>query len=177
MNIIIKILIALLVIIAIPLILALFIKKEYHVEREIIVHQPQQTVFDYIRFLKNQEHYSKWVMMDPNMKKTYTGTDGAVGFIYAWDGNKAAGKGAQEIIKINEGEGIDVEVRFIKPFAGTAFTPITTYAVSADQTRVKWEMKGKSPYPLNLTNLFVDKMLGTDLESSLLTLKGILEKQ
>lgn len=176
MNIIFKILIVLLIIVAIPLILALFIKKEYHVAREITIHQPRQIVFDYIRFLKNQEHYSKWVMMDPNMKKTLTGTDGTVGFTYAWDGNKAAGKGAQEIIKINQGEGIDVQVRFIKPFEGIAYTPITTYFVAPDQTRVKWEMKGTSAYPLNFTNLFVDKMLGNDLEASLITLKGILEK-
>jgi hypothetical protein len=176
MNIFIKLLIGLAVIIVIPLILALFIKKEYHVEREITINRDRQSVFDYIRFLKNQEYYSKWVMMDPNMKKTLTGTDGTVGFTYAWDGNKAAGKGAQEIIKVKEGEGIDVEVRFIKPFEGIAYTPITTYFVSADQTRVKWEMKGTNNYPLNFTNLFVDKMLGTDLEKSLSTLKGILEK-
>lgn len=177
MNIIVKILIVLVVIIAIPLILALFIKKEYHVEREITINKDRQSVFDYIRFLKNQEYYSKWVMMDPHMKKTLTGTDGTVGFTYAWDGNKAAGKGAQQIIKINEGEGIDVEVRFVRPFESTAYTPITTYFVSADQTRVRWEMKGSSPYPLNFTNLFVDKMLGNDLEASLITLKNILEKQ
>ncbi|CAM4246440.1 Polyketide cyclase / dehydrase and lipid transport [Pedobacter westerhofensis] len=177
MNIIVKILIVLLVIIAIPLILALFIKKEYHVERQITINRPRKAVFDYIRFLNNQEHYSKWVMMDPNMKKTLTGTDGTVGFTYAWDGNKAAGKGEQEIININEGEGIDVQVRFIRPFEGIAYTPITTYFISPSQTPLKWEMKGTSPYPLNFTNLFVDNMLGKDLESSLSTLKGILEKQ
>ncbi|MCX2479466.1 SRPBCC family protein [Pedobacter sp. MC2016-15] len=176
MNIFIKILIVLAVIVAIPFIMALFIKKEYHVVREITINKDRQTVFDYIRFLKNQEYYSKWVMMDPHMKKTLTGTDGTVGFRYAWDGNKQAGKGEQEIIKINEGEGIDVEVRFIKPFEGIAYTPITTYFVTAGQTRVKWEMKGNSKYPLNFTNLFVDKMLGTDLEKSLIILKGILEK-
>ena len=35
-------------------------------------------------------------MADPNMKKSYSDIDGTVGFIYAWDGNKEAGKGEQE---------------------------------------------------------------------------------
>jgi hypothetical protein len=47
---------------------------------------------------------------------------------------------------------------------GIAYKPITTYFVSANQIPVKWEIKGTSPYPLNFTNLFVDKMLGNDLE-------------
>lgn len=39
-------------------------------------------------------------MTDPNMRKNFKGTDGTVGFCYAWDGNKKAGKGEQEIIAL-----------------------------------------------------------------------------
>jgi len=52
---------------------ALFVKKEYTVEREITINKPKVEVFAYIKQLKNQEHYNKWVMIDPNMKKTYRG--------------------------------------------------------------------------------------------------------
>ena len=37
-------------------------------------------------------------------------------------------------------------------------------------------MVGKNPYPMNFMNLFLDKLLGKDIETSLLTLKTILEK-
>ncbi len=114
--------------------------------------------------------------MDPNMKKDFRGTDGTVGFVYAWDGNKNAGKGEQEIKNITEGERVDVEVRFEKPFEGIATAPIITEAVSENQTKVKWGMKGKSKYPMNFMNLFMNNMLGKDLETSLTTLKSILEK-
>ncbi len=120
MKIIRKILIAILIIIAIPLIMALFIRKDYRIEREIIINKPKPIVFDYLKYLKNQDYYSTWVMMDPQMKKTFTGTDGTVGFIYAGDANKKAGKGAQVITNIVEGEKINVEVRFIKPMEGVA---------------------------------------------------------
>jgi len=176
MNILIKILIVIGALVALLLIAALFIKKEYNIVREITINKPKTEVFSYVKHLKNQDNYSKWVRMDPNMKKDFRGTDGTVGFIYAWDGNKKAGKGEQEIKKIAEGEGVDVEVRFEKPFEGIATSPIVTEAVSADQTKVKWAMNGKSKYPLNFMNLFMDNMLGKDLETSLTTLKSILEK-
>jgi len=65
MKTLIVILVTIATLIAIVLIVALFIKKDYTVEREIIVDKPKQEVFDYMRHLKNQDHYSKWVMIDP----------------------------------------------------------------------------------------------------------------
>ena len=177
MNILIKILIVIGALVALLLIAALFIKKEYNILREITINKPKTEVFGYVKHLKNQDNYSKWVRMDPNMKKDFRGTDGTVGFIYAWDGNKKAGKGEQEIKKIAEGERVDVEVRFEKPFEGIATAPIITEAISANETKVKWAMNGKSKYPLNFMNLFMDDMLGKDLETSLTTLKAFLRNK
>lgn len=170
------ILIVVAIIIAIPLVIALFVKNEYAVEREITINKPKQEVFDYVKHLKNQDNYSTWVRMDPNMKKDFKGTDGTVGFVYAWNGNKDAGKGEQEIKNITEGERVDVEVRFEEPFEGIASAPVTTEAVSENQTKVTWGMKGRSNYPMNFMNLFMDDMLGKDLDTSLKALKAILEK-
>ena len=85
MKIVKKVLIVVVVIVAIPLIIALFVKKEYSIEREITINKPQQEVFSYVKYLKNQDNYSKWVMTDPAMKKDFRGTDGTEGFVYAWD--------------------------------------------------------------------------------------------
>jgi len=176
MNILKIILIGIVAIIAFVLIAAVFVKKDYTIEREILINRPSAAVFDYIKYVRNQDHYNKWTMMDPDMKKEFKGTDGEVGFVYAWDGNDKAGKGQQEITKINEGEELDLEIRFIKPFEGIAQTQLITNQVSDNQTTVKWSMSGHSKYPMNITNLFTEKMLGGDLEASLLNLKSILEK-
>ncbi len=174
---IVKILIVIVVIIAIPLIIALFVKKDYAVEREIVINKPPTEVFNYVKFIKNQDYYSKWVMQDPAMKKDFTGTDATVGFIYAWDSKeKGAGKGAQEITKINEGKEINMEVRFERPLEGVAHTHMITDSVTANQTKIKWGMKGTSKWPMNFINLFMDGMLGQDLDVSLNNLKVILEK-
>jgi uncharacterized protein YndB with AHSA1/START domain len=177
MNIFVIILIVIVSLIALLLLTALFVKNSYSIARDITINKPKQEVFDYIRHLKNQDNYSKWVMMDPNMKKTFKGTDGTVGFIYAWDGNKQAGKGEQEIKKIVEGERLDIEIRFVKPFEAIASTPFTLDKISDNQTKVTWGMSSSMKYPMNIMLLFMnmDKLLGKDLEISLSNLKNILE--
>lgn len=175
-----KILITILIIIAIPLIVALFTKKEYAVEREVIINKPKQEVFDYIKFLKNQDNYSVWATMDPNMKKEYRGTDGAVGFIASWDSQmKEVGKGEQEIMKISDAERLDFELRFKVPFEATDNAYMTTETIAENQTKVKWGFEGKMNYPMNFMLLFMDmeKMLGNDLETGLSNLKKVLEKE
>jgi uncharacterized protein YndB with AHSA1/START domain len=172
------ILIAVGVLIAIPLIVALFVKKDYEVEREITIDKPKEEVFDYVKFLKNQDNYSKWATMDPDMKKTYSGTDGTVGFVSAWDSdNKDVGKGEQEIKKITEGERIDFELRFFEPFESTEPAYMTTESVSGNQTKVKWGFNGHMDYPMNIMMLFMDfeKIIGDDLDTGLKNLKSVLE--
>jgi uncharacterized protein YndB with AHSA1/START domain len=166
-------------IIALALVTAALVKKEYAVEREIVINKPKADVFAYILALKNQDNFSVWAMRDPNMKKEFKGTDGTVGFVSAWDSqNEHVGKGEQEIKKITPGERIDYELRFIKPFEATDYAYMSTEAVTENQTKVKWGFNGKMPYPMNLMLLFMDmdKMLGKDLEAGLNNLKGILEK-
>lgn len=177
MSIVFTILIIIASVIVLLLVIGLFSKKSYAVYRQIQIARPGGEVFDFIRHLKNQDRFSKWVMTDPNMKKTYRGVDGTVGFIYAWNGNKQAGEGEQEIKAIKEGERLDVEVRFIRPFEGIASAPFEIAALSPSESRVSWGMKSSMKYPMNIILLFtnMDNLLGKDLEISLNNLKNILE--
>jgi uncharacterized protein YndB with AHSA1/START domain len=179
MNTIIVILAVIAGIIVLFLLLAAFAPKGYSIYRDIIIDRPVAEVFSYIRFLKNQEAFSKWVQTDPNKKTDLRGTDGTVGCVYAWEGNKQAGKGEQEITEIEENERINIEVRFIRPFEAIANTPFVVKAMSSDQTNVKWGMTSSMKYPMNAMLLFMsmEKMLGKDLEISLASLKKILENK
>lgn len=175
-----NLLIGLAVIIAIPLVAALFVEKDYNVQRQIMINKPNQEVFDYVKLLKNQDYYSKWASMDPNMVKTYSGTDGTVGFVSHWESdNEEVGWGEQEIIKITEGERIDFELRFLKPFEATEPAFITTTVMNDNETKVVWGFSGHMDYPMNLMMLFIDfeTMIGDDLENGLKNLKEILESQ
>ena len=170
-----KILLVIAIIIAIPLLAAVFITRDYSVHRSVTINRPAAEVFQYVKLQKNQDHYNKWVMTDPVMKKEYKGNDGDVGFVYAWDSEKM-GKGEQEIKSVTEGKEIITELRFKEPMENTGIATITTDPVSENQTLLHWNMKGKTSYPFNIMNLFMDGMLGSDMESSLALLKSNLEK-
>jgi hypothetical protein len=163
------------VIILVPMMMAIFISKDYTVEREIVIDKPKAEVFDFVKYLKNQDQYNKWIRMDAELKKDFSGVDGSVGSIYHWDGDKA-GKGEQKITDIVDGERLATELHFIKPWEGIAQAQIRTEEVTPDRTKVSWSMTGESFYPMNFMNLFTDGLLGGDLEESLLTLKNVLEK-
>ena len=49
-----KILILIVAVIALALITALFVKKEYAVEREVVINKPKAEVFEYVNKNKNQ---------------------------------------------------------------------------------------------------------------------------
>lgn len=174
-----RLLVAVVLLIVLALIVALFIPKDMVAEREIIISKPKQEVFNYIKFLKNQDNYSKWATMDPAMKKDFRGTDGTVGAVSAWDSEKSdVGKGEQEIKKIDEGNRVDFELRFIKPFESTAGAYMTTTAVDSSHTTVKWGFSGKMDWPFNIFRLFNDpeKAIGDDFSTGLEKLKTIIEK-
>jgi len=175
-----KISIALFILLASPFVIALFLKSEYHVEKSIVINQPKEDVFAYLVLLKNQDNFSIWAQMDPNMVKSYRGTDGQVGFVSRWESeNPDVGVGEQEIMKIDPGKRIDFQLRFYKPFEATEPAYMTTTATDAKSTTVSWGFSGHMDYPTNITFLFMDfeKIIGDDLQTGLNNLKVILEKE
>ena len=170
---------ALAAIIVLVLLTGLFVKREMHAEREIVINKPNEEVFNYVKYLKNQNDYSKWGTMDPAMKKEFRGTDATVGFVSAWESDKDdVGKGEQEIKGIKQGERIDYELRFIKPWESTATAYMITEPVSGNQSKVKWGFDGEMAYPFNVMLLFMDMedMIGDDFAAGLERLKNQLEK-
>jgi uncharacterized membrane protein len=180
MNILLLIIAGLVGLIALVFLIALFTRRAYAVEREITINKPKQEVFDFIRYLRNQDNFSKWATMDPNMRKAYRGTDGTVGFVSAWDSEvRNVGKGEQTIKSITEGESIDFDLHFIRPFDSKANAHMYTEFIAADQTRVKWSFDSRMKYPMNimLFMMNMEKMIGNDLDTGLRNLKNALENQ
>lgn len=169
----------LLAFLALALITALFVKKELHAEREIVINKPRADVYNYVRYLKNQNDYSKWGSMDPAMKKSFRGTDGNVGFVSAWSSEKSdVGEGEQEITALKDGERIDYAIHFIRPMESRATSYMILEPQGEAQTKVRWGFDSRMAYPFNLMRLFMDmdKMIGDDFAMGLRNLKAKLEK-
>lgn len=174
------ILLVLFAIIVIALVTAFFLKSDYAVERKIVIKKPISEVFDYVKYLKNQNKYSKWATADSSIETFFKGTDGTTGFISGWKSKiKDVGEGEQEITKIENNKRIDYELRFIKPMQSTEHAFMTTTALNDSTTKVVWGFYGKMDYPSNLMLLFMnfDDMIGGDFETGLKNLKVILENE
>jgi hypothetical protein len=117
------------------------------------------------------------VMKDPDIKLQYTGTDGTVGFKSAWQSDdKNVGIGEQEIIRLHEGKSMDVEIRFKKPFEAINYAHTKLETTGDTQTKLVQTFSGSSKFPMNLMNLFMDKLVGKAMQQNLANLKNNIEK-
>lgn len=163
-------------IIALLVIVALIAPKTYHLWRDINIDRPKNEVFDYLKYIKNQDNWSPWKSKDPNMTQSFEGTDGTVGFVSKWEGNKDVGMGEQEIKAISHNDRIDTELRFLKPWKSESDAYIKVEDAKGG-TKVTWGFSGVNKVPFNIMMLFfnMDKTVGKDFEEGLSKLKAILE--
>ncbi|MFL5764485.1 MAG: SRPBCC family protein [Bacteroidia bacterium] len=158
------------------LILVIAAPTDFRLDRQIVINKPKNEVFPYLKSLKNQDHWSIFNLRDPNMKRNFTGTDGNIGFIAAWDSeDKNVGKGEQEIIKITEGSRVDMALRFEKPMKSTS----DAWLIAEDngnKTTVHWGFGGKSKRPMNVMSMMMKGMMTKIFDQSLANLKKELEK-
>lgn len=147
------------------------------IEKSVKVKNSPGVVYEYLKFTRNQDNFSVWNMADPNMKKSYEGIDGTVGFIYRWDSAvKNVGAGEQEITAMENGKSIDYAIRFSRPMKNTGKTKFQITGSADGYTSVDWIFDSPSKFPMSLFSPIFKRMLGKDLEKGLQNLRVILEK-
>ncbi|WP_428743354.1 SRPBCC family protein [Tenacibaculum sp.] len=172
------ILIGFLVVIVIITALSLWAPRRYELTRSIIIDRPYTGVFNYLKYLKNEDHWSPWKKKDVNIKQEFIGEDGSVGFIAKWQGNSEVGLGEQEITKIVENKIIETELRFYRPWKSISNAVTKVEDLGKMQTKVTWSFSGENKFPTNILMLFynLDQTIGKDFEEGLANLKRLLEK-
>jgi len=166
-------------IIVLIVVLALIAPKKYHVNRSIVIQKPLPEVYNYLKFIKNQDHWSPWKKKEPNMKQTTVGIDGEIGFINKWEGNSDVGSGEQELTRLLENQIVESQLRFFKPWKSQSDAYIKVNKVDENSTEVVWGFSGVNQMPSNIFFLFfnMDKTVGKDFEEGLESLKTILENR
>jgi len=161
--------------IALILLFALLVKKEYTLFSETTINKSSTVVLDYVTHLGNQKYYNKWMMADPKMEVTTRGVDGTVGFVSKWD-SKTAGAGEQEITSIVPGKSYDVELRFERPFKGLSYSNTTLHAITPEQTKVITTFNTKTDFPMSAMIPLLKKILKKDMDENSANLKRVLEE-
>jgi hypothetical protein len=168
--------IILLVVILFVLIAGIFVSKTVHLEKEIAINAPRDTVWNYVGSLQGQLKWSPWPERDPNIQASFDGQEGTVGSVYRWKGNKDVGSGNQTITRIEKPGRVETHLNFIEPFSGQADAFVSLTEAGAG-TKVAWGFDSRYPYPMNVMLLFInmDELIGKDYNAGLEKLKRLSE--
>lgn len=161
------------------LLVALFAPKEATVTRTVTIDAPPALVFDNVNSLQDMEHWSPWNEVDPDATGKHSGEEGAVGSEYYWSGNEELGEGTQTITAIEDGQSISTHLEFVRPWPGEADAKVEVDSNEDGSTDVTWHFISETPFPMNVSNLFVDLdgMLGPQYAKGLEMLKNRVEGQ
>jgi uncharacterized protein YndB with AHSA1/START domain len=166
----------LVVAIAIVLVLAISKPDIFRVERSVVINAPPDKVFPLIADFHQWGKWSPYETRDPAMKRTYSGTNGGKGSVYAWQGDKNVGTGRMEILDAPAPREVVIKLDFFKPFEAHN-TAEFTLQPQGDGTRVTWAMQGPTPFIGKIMHVFMnmDRMVGTDFETGLANLRKATE--
>ena len=143
----------------------------YRVERSTTIDADPATVHALIDDFREWQSWSPWEGLDPDMERTFSGAESGVGAHYAWRGNKKAGAGSMEITR-SAPEGIDIDLRFLKPFKSQSGIGFALRPAGA-RTEVTWSMTGEVNGLMRVFTLVkpMDSLVGPDFEKGLAQLK------
>jgi hypothetical protein len=171
------------VVIMCALVVAATRPNSFRLERSLTINAPPDQVFARVNDFKLWT-WSPWEHIDPNLKRSYSGTDAGVGTVYGWEGNKKVGSGRMEITHALPPSHLRIKLDFFTPFEAHNTTEFTFQAVKAADpgtliaTEVTWAMHGPQPFFAKLMSLVfsMEKMVGPDFEKGLAALKTEAEQ-
>lgn len=161
--------------VVVAIILGLVGPKTFEVHRTAIIPGTPEQVWPYVTNLKNMALWSPWAEKDTAMVVEYTGTDGAVGSMSTWSGNKNVGKGSQTISVLEPYTYTESTLKFLEPWESEA----TAYMRLADTTGgtfVTWGIKGENDFMGRIFTSFMnlDKAMAPDFERGLSKLSDLV---
>lgn len=149
----------------------------FRIERSVRMHAPAEKIFFLINDFHQWEAWSPWEKVDPELKRSYSGTRSGRGAVYAWQGNQDVGAGRMEIIQAIPAASVVIKIDFMQPFEAHNTIEFTLNAQDGTTT-VTQAMYGTNTYFSKLLGLMfdMDKMVGDKYESGLSRLKILAEQ-
>lgn len=170
-----QIAVGIIIIVSIPLLVALFLPKDYSFEKTITIMAPIDTVWNNTNSFEALDKWNPWNYEDPTMKKQITGMDGAVGSKQTWE-SENYGYGHHTISKIEKPYFFETELIIdgYYTISGKTYVILTP---EAENTLATWGITETIPYPYNLLQLFTKSEEGVEKywEVGLLRLKSLSE--
>jgi effector-binding domain-containing protein len=172
-----KILLWILAIIAILVVIAYLLPRNYKVERSVYIKADKMLVYDLCCNLSKWHLWTAWNKnLDSTMVSEVVGEDCQIGAVMKWTGKKT-GNGEMTVTGLQPGQLIAYDLSFQGGKYKSKGEII--FGDAADSVQITWNDKGDLGYNpfARYMGLFMDKMMGPDFEKGLNTLKAIAEER
>ena len=148
----------------------------YTVQRSTTIDAPPERVYEQLADFHNWRNWSPWETVDPDLKRTYSGAESGSGAVYAWSGNRKAGKGRMEITEATQSAKVQVDLVFEKPWKARNDTWFVIQPEGSG-SQVVWTMTGQRTLMTKVMGVFksMDQFIGPDFERGLARLKATAE--
>lgn len=173
MNILKKVLLFAVGLLALLAVVGLLLPAQSHVERSVVIDAPAETVFPLVNNLHEFNRWSPWAERDPDTQYRFEGPDNGVGAKLFWS-SEQLGDGSQEIVESEPGKRVATALDFGD--MGTALAAFTLEP-SDDGVKVTWGLDvehGKNPVDRYM-GLMMNMWVGADYEAGLANLQALAE--
>ncbi len=179
MNMLKKITIGIVILLALIFVISLFLPATVNVERSVVIDAPKKAVFEQINTIKKWEVWKgPWQDKDPGIKITYSGPESGQGAKLYFDSKHPdTGQGSVMILKSNPYSSLKTEISFGD---GGGANGNWQFKDAAHGTKVIWRLTvnlGMNPVKKIMGNLMMDRMVGPDFEKGLASLKNVCENR
>jgi hypothetical protein len=165
---------ALVLIIILLLLVALFLPNGYFIERSAIIKKPCDYVMDKVADLHNYAKWNPWQQTESNLKYDITGSPKRPGHRFSWKGAKA-GTGRLTIRDIDS-KHVHFNLEFLKPLKSSARDNWLFEEWGNGETKITWQNEGTLPYPVGrLIGYLLHKHLSRQFTAGLNNLKKLCE--
>lgn len=173
-----KLLFFLLTLIIVVLVVLLFAKKNYTFEKTVSIKSDCSEVYNFLKFLKNQQKFNHWYIQNNNYTNIFLGEDGTPSAVFRWESdNYYLRSGKQTIKEMTYPESIQIDITTDKPYnvSGAQFFYLSE---QKGRTNLTWKINVRFPFPYNIVMLSNDfeKNLNESISISLQNLRKELEK-
>ncbi len=161
--------------IALLLLVAAFLPKNYNVEKSTIIKKSVADVMNRVGNLNSYSQWNPWQQSDPTARPIITGTPNTPGHKYAWEGKKV-GVGSLTLNSLDNRH-IHFDLEFLKPFKSKAKDNwLFEHWGDGNETKVTWQNSGEFPWPMaRLMGPMITKSLHRQFETGLKNLKKMCE--
>lgn len=155
----------------------IFLPETIRIERSVQIDRPVAEVYPYVSDFANWPSWNPWSEMEPAAVNTFSNPSSGKGASWSWEGEEV-GKGSLTAEEVKENEYLQSKLSFVEPWESEAKDQWQFTALDEQRTELSWsnEVMLSNPFE-RYYGLFLDAVLGEQMEKGLAKLKKVAEEK